>query len=80
VIGFGLNWRGATKKAAAAAIISSLLINGGFVVYQLMGFRIAYGIAGGAIALLVSTTLFVGLSLFSKPDPLPRDIEEVMKL
>jgi hypothetical protein len=45
-----------------------------------MGFRIAYGIAGGAIALLVSTTLFVGLSLFSKPDPLPRDIEEVMKL
>lgn len=80
VIGFGLNWRGATKKAAAAAIISSLLINGGFVVYQLMGFRIAYGIAGGAIALLVSTTLFVGLSLFSKPDSLPRDIEEVMKL
>ena len=80
VIGLGLNWRGATKKAAAVAIVSSLVINGGVVIYQLLGYKIPFGIAGGAIALLISCTLFVGLSWCSKPDPLPHDVEEVLKL
>lgn len=80
VIGLGLNWRGGSRKAALAAIVFSLAANGGLVIAQMAGFAIPYGVSGGAIALIGSTLVFVGISLSSKHDSLSPDIEEVMKL
>ena len=80
VIGLGLNWRNATKRAATVAITSSLVINAGIVIYQMTGGAIPYGVAGGVIALLVSTILFISISILSKPDPLAPDVEAIMKL
>lgn len=80
VIGFGLNWKRATKTAAVVAIASSLIINGALVVLQMSGFAIPYGVAGGAIALIVSTTLFLGISLLSSPDKLASDVSDVMEI
>ena len=80
VIGLGLNWRGGSKKAALAAIVFSLAANGGLVFVQMAGFAIPYGVSGGAIALVCSTLVFVGISLASKRDSLSPDIEEVMNL
>ena len=47
---------------------------------KLFGITIPYGIDGGAIALLLSLTLFFGISLSSKPPKLDPDIERVMDL
>ena len=80
VIGLGLNWRGGSRKAALAAIVFSLAANGGLVIAQMAGFSIPYGVSGGALALMGSTLVFVGISLTSKSDSLSPDIEEVMKL
>lgn len=80
VIGLGLNWRGGSRKAALAAIVFSLAANGGLVIAQMAGFSIPYGVSGGALALMGSTLVFVGISLASKSDSLSPDIEEVMKL
>ena len=80
VIGLGLNWRGGSRKAALAAIVFSLAANWGLVFVQMAGFAIPYGVSGGAIALLGSTLVFVGISLASKRDSLSPDIEEVMNL
>ena len=80
VIGLGLNWRGGSRKAALAAIIFSLAANGGIVIAQMAGFSIPYGVSGGALALMGSTLVFVGISLASKGDLFSPDIEEVMKL
>ena len=80
VIGLGLNWRGGSRKAALAAIVFSLAANGGLVFVQMAGFAIPYGVSGGAIALVCSTLVFVGISLASKRDSLSPDIEQVMNL
>ena len=80
VVGLGLNWRGGSRKAALAAIVFSLAANGGLVIAQMAGFSIPYGVSGGALALMGSTLVFVGISLTSKSDSLSPDIEEVMKL
>jgi len=80
VIGLGLNWRGGSRKAALAAIVFSLAANGGLVIAQMAGFSIPYGVSGGALALMGSTLVFVGISLASRSDLLSPDIEEVMKL
>lgn len=80
VIGLGLNWRKATRKAASVAIISSLVINAGIVIFQMTGGKIPYGVAGGVIALLVSSILFLGISLLSKPDDIDPDVEKVLNL
>ncbi len=80
VVGLGLNWRGGSRKAALAAIVFSLAANGGLVIAQMAGFSIPYGVSGGALALMGSTLVFVGISLASRSDLLSPDIEEVMKL
>jgi SSS family transporter len=79
-IAFGINWKRATPRAAVISISFSILFNLFVVVIQLAGYSIPYKIAGGAIALIVSLTLFVGISLFSKPVPIDSDIETVMEL
>jgi len=76
-VAIGFNWKRATALAANTAIISSLLIN--FSI-QVAGIRLPYGFDQGALALLVSMTLFFGISLLSRPPRLDADIEAVMDL
>ena len=75
VIGF--NWKRATATAANVAIASSLVVNFGI---ELSDIATPYGMSGGALALLLSLTLFFGISLASKPPQLNPDIEAVMDL
>ena len=80
-VAIGFNWKRATPMAANVAIFASLGVNFAIrIASQFLGITIPYGIDGGAIALLVSLTLFFGISLFSKPPKLDPDIEEVMDL
>lgn len=79
-VAFGLNWKRATPFAAGVSISVSILINVAVVAFQLTGHRIPYGVAGGAVALIVSLTCFVGISLASKPPVIDRDVEAVMDL
>ncbi|MEM1228055.1 MAG: sodium/proline symporter [Planctomycetota bacterium] len=63
-VAIGLNWERATGTAACTAICTSLAIN-----FSIKAFRIPIplNIDPGAIALLVSIILFIGVSLCSKP-------------
>lgn len=80
-VGIGFNWKRATALAANVAVITSLMINFGVkLLDELLEIRIPYGIDGGAISLLVSLTLFFGISLCSRPPNLDRDIEAVMDM
>jgi len=75
VIGF--NWKRATATAANVAIVTSLVVNFGI---EFLGLAVTYGITGGFVALLLSMTLFFGISLASPPPVLDPDIEAVMDL
>jgi len=76
-VAIGFNWKRATALAANVAIISSLLVN--FVV-KLFSLKIPYGIDTGALSLVISLTLFIGISLLSKPPKLAADVEAVMEM
>ena len=76
-VAIGFNWKRATATAANVAILSSLVIN--FSI-QVFGLRVPFGIDGGALSLLVSLTLFFGISLLSKPPQLDRDVAAVMDM
>jgi len=77
VVTIGFNWKRATAFAANAAIISSLAVNIGTKLFEI---EIPYRIDAGAIALLVSLTIFFGISLLSKPPKLDNEVEAVMDL
>ena len=80
-VAIGFNWKRATALAVNVAIVSSLVINFAVrIAGEIFDMRIPYGIDGGAIALLVSLTLFFGISLLSKPPQLDADIEAVMDI
>ena len=76
-VAIGFNWKRANATAANVAIVSSLLINFGV---KVTGASVPFGIDVGALSLLVSLTLFFGLSLSMKPQPIDEDIERVMDL
>ena len=76
-VAIGFNWKRATATAANVAIVTSLIVNFGIEVFDL---AIPYGITGGFVALLLSTTLFFGISLGSPPPTIDPDIEAVMDL
>ncbi len=76
-VAIGFNWKRATATAANTAIVASLIINFGI---ELSGISIPFGIHGGAIALLVSLTLFFGISLASDPPKLDADIDAMMDI
>ncbi len=81
VIAIGLNWKRATPLAANVAIISSIAINFGIkLAGKNWGFAVPHSIDTGALALLVSLTLFFAISLLSKPPKLDPDIEAVMDI
>ncbi len=77
VVAIGLNWKRASKKAAIPAIIISLVINFSIELFHI---SIPYGMSGGFIALLTSTTIFILISLILKPDQIPKDIERIMDI
>jgi Na+/proline symporter len=77
VVAIGFNWKRATPLAANVAIVSSLIIN---FAPQIFRIPIPYGINIGAISLLISLTLFFGISLASKPPILDDDIAAIMEL
>lgn len=77
VVAIGFNWKRATPLAANTAIIASLVVN--FVI-KTFKIPMPYAIDAGAFALVVSLTLFIGISLFSKPPKLARDIDAVMSI
>ena len=81
VVALGLNWKRATPLAANVAVITSLGINLTLKSLQIFqGFQMPYNIDVGAFALVVSLTLFVGISLFSKPPEIDKDVAAVMDM
>jgi len=74
-VAIGFNWKRATPTAACVAIASSLIINFGL---KVSGVEVPYSIDSGAIALLVSLTLFLTISFLSPPPKLDADIEAVL--
>ncbi len=76
-VAIGFNWKRATATAANTAIVSSLIINFGIKLFDV---SVPYGIDGGFIALLVSLTLFFGISFLSEPPKIPADIKAAMDL
>jgi len=76
-VAIGLNWKRATATAANAAIISSLLINFGV---KATGLSMPWELDVGAVSLVVSMTLFMGISYLSPQVKLPPDIDAVMDL
>lgn len=77
VVTIGINWKRATPLAANIAVISSLAIN---FIFKAFAIPMPYQIDAGAFALVVSMTLFVGISLASEAPKLDSDIERVMDM
>ncbi len=73
----GFNWKRATATAANVAIVTSLAVNFGIEIFDI---AVPWGMDGGAIALLLSLTLFFGISLASRPPVIDPDIDAVMDL
>ncbi|MGI9545326.1 MAG: sodium:solute symporter family transporter [Cyclobacteriaceae bacterium] len=76
-VAIGLNWKRATPLAASTAIIASLVVN--FVV-KIFKISMPYNLDVGALALTISVTLFIAISLLSKPSKLDPDVEAVMNI
>ncbi len=77
VVTLGLNWKRATAQAANYAILSSLIVH--FTI-KFMKWQMPYNIDIGAFTLILSLTIFVGISLFSKPPILDPAVERVMDM
>jgi Na+/proline symporter len=81
-VAIGFNWKRATPLAANVAIIVSLLVNIGIKVLELV-FDVEilpYGFHGYTVSLLLSISLFFGISLASKPPRLDPDVEALMDI
>ncbi|MEM7374442.1 MAG: hypothetical protein AAF587_37960 [Bacteroidota bacterium] len=77
VVAIGINWKRATPLAANVAVISSLAIN---FIFKAFKIGLPYNIDAGAFALVVSMSLFIGISLASDPPALDPDVERVMDM
>ena len=77
VVAIGLNWKRASALAANVAIVASLIINIGS---QVTGISPPLGIDVGALSMMVSLVLFVGISLAGRPHGVDKDVEAVMDM
>jgi Na+/proline symporter len=77
VVTLGFNWKKATPLAANVAIVSSLAVN--FFI-KLFKIPMPFNFDVGALALIISLSLFISISLRSKPPELDPDVEAVMDL
>jgi SSS family transporter len=79
VVAIGFNWKRATAVAANLAIASSLVINIGFMLLQkIWDWQLPYHISGGAVTLVISSILFIVVSLNSKPNKIDPLIEAAL--
>lgn len=77
VVTLGFNWKRATPFAANMAIISSLVV---LFTIKMMKWTLPYSIDAGAFTLILSLTIFVGITLFSKAPKLDPAVERVMDM
>ena len=77
VVAIGLNWKRASALAANVAVIVSLIINIGS---QVTGISPPLGIDVGALSMIVSLVLFVGISLAMNPPRIHPDVEAIMDM
>lgn len=77
VVTLGFNWKKGTPFAANMAIISSLVV---LFTIKIMKWSLPYAIDAGAFTLILSLTIFVGISLFSKAPKLDPAVERVMDM
>jgi Na+/proline symporter len=77
VVALGLNWKRASAAAAVVAIVASLVVNFGVEIFSL---RLPYGISGPFLAITISLTLFVLVSMLRSPARLQPDIAKIMEL
>lgn len=79
VLGIGLNWKKATKEGAIASIIVGLCLSISIEVLARLGiYSLPHGIYTGAIAMVVSIIVFIGVSYLTKTVPLSEKMEKVM--
>ncbi len=76
-VAIGFNWKRATATAVNVAIAASLTLN--FSIW-FFDWTVPFSINGGALSLLLSLTLFFGISLASPQGKIDADIEAVMDL
>lgn len=76
-VAIGFNWKRANALAANTAIVAGILINFGV---KLSKISIPYGIDVGAVAIIVSLTLFFGISFAMPQQKIAPDIEAVMDI
>lgn len=77
VVTLGFNWKRATPLAANLAVISSLLV---LFTMKLMKWDLPYNIDAGAFTLILSLTIFVGVTLCSEAPTLDPEVERVMDM
>jgi sodium/proline symporter len=64
LLGIGLNWSGATREGAIAAVVVSLLVNLGLAVgSSIYGVSLPHGVVAGAFSLVVSSIALIAVSL-----------------
>jgi len=79
VLGIGLNWKKATKQGAIASILVGLILSVSIEVLARLGiYSLPHGIYTGAIAMIISILVFIGVSYVTKAEPLSEEIERVM--
>ncbi len=76
-VAVGFNWKRATPLAANVAIVTSLAVNFGI---ELFDIGLPWGVHGGMASLLLSLTLFITLSMASRPPRLAPEVAAVMDL
>jgi Na+/proline symporter len=77
VVAIGFNWKRAHAWAANTAIVAGIAINFGV---KLFNVSIPYGIDAGAVALIVSLTLFFLISFAMPQRRIDPDIDAVMDI
>ncbi len=77
----GMNWKRATGPACVASIAASIMLNFVLEVSARHGNPLLPpGLAVGAVALLASTAIFVGVSLVSRPRELAPDVDALLEI
>lgn len=76
VLVIGLNWKSATREAAAFAIFISLIINFSIEIFSI---SIPYNMPGSFLAMLTSITSFIGISLVTS-NHIDQDINEALSI
>lgn len=67
ILAIGLNWKRATREGAIASLLSALVLNIGFLIYEKgFGMKMPYGIPSYGISLLVALVVMVAVSLLTR--------------